>query len=120
MERKKKEKILQIRVNEDEFNTIKKKANSCNLTTSKYLRDMAFKKIINIKNIDNHSVEEKIGNLEVHLKKIENSINQLNHHLTNGGKAESETSNKINQLITSIDKRINQIEDVIKEVYKWG
>ena len=55
MERKKKEKILQIRVNEDEFNVIKKKANSCNLTISKYLRDKAFKKIINIKNIDNHS-----------------------------------------------------------------
>ena len=99
MERKKKEKILQIRVNEDEFNTIKRKATSCNLTTSKYLRDMALKKIINIKNIDNHSVEEKIGNLEVHLKKIENGINQL---------------------ITSIDRRINQIENVIKEVYKWG
>ena len=120
MEQKNKEKILRFRVNEEEYNKIKKKAESCNLTMSKYLRDMAFKKIINIKNIENHIVEERIGNLEIQLRKIENSINQINFHLTNGGKIENETTTKINQLIGSIDKRVNQIEDVIKEVYKWG
>ena len=46
MEQKNKEKILRFRVNEEEYNKIKKKAESCNLTMSKYLRDMAFKKII--------------------------------------------------------------------------
>ena len=120
LEQKNKEKILRFRVNEEEYNKIKKKAESCNLTMSKYLRDMAFKKIINIKNIENHTVEERIGNLEIQLRKIENSINQINFHLTNGGKIENETTTKINQLIGSIDKRVNQIEDVIKEVYKWG
>ncbi len=121
MEEKNRIKKLTIKLTEDELIKFKKKAKTCNLTVSKFVRYAILKKTnISIREIENHIVEEKIGNLEVHLKKIELSINQLNHHLTSGGKVENETTNKINQLIASIDKRVNQIEEVIKEVYKWA
>ena len=121
MEEEKRVADLRVRLTSEEMTKLKEKAKTCNLTVSKFVRYVILKKTnISIREIENHIVEEKIGNLEVHLKKIENGINQLNHHLTNGGKVENETSNKINQLITSIDRRINQIEGVIKEVYKWG
>ena len=95
MEEEKRIADLRVRLTNEEMTRLKKKAKTCNLTVSKFVR-------------------------YVILKKIENGISQLNHHLANGGRIENETSNKISQLITSIDKRINQIEDVIKEVYKWG
>ena len=121
MEEEKRIADLRVRLTNEEMTRLKKKAKTCNLTVSKFVRYVILKKTnISIREIENHIVEEKIGNLEVHLKKIENGISQLNHHLANGGRIENETSNKISQLITSIDKRINQIEDVIKEVYKWG
>ena len=121
MEEEKRIADLRERLTNEEMTRLKKKAKTCNLTVSKFVRYVILKKTnISIREIENHIVEEKIGNLEVHLKKIENGISQLNHHLANGGRVENETSNKISQLITSIDKRINQIEDVIKEVYKWG
>jgi hypothetical protein len=121
MEEEKRVADLRVRLTNEEMTRLKEKAKTCNLTVSKFVRYVILKKTnISIREIENHIVEEKIGNLEVHLKKIENGISQLNHHLANGGRVENETSNKISQLITSIDKRINQIEDVIKEVYKWG
>ena len=120
MEEKKRVADLRVRLTNEEMIKLKEKAKTCNLTVSKLVRYAILKKTnISIKEIENHIVEEKIGNLEVHLKKIELNMKQINQHLTNGGKIENETASKINQLIETIDKRVNQIEEVIKEVYKW-
>ena len=118
MEQKNKEKILRFRVNEEEYNKIKKKAESCNLTVSKYVRFMIDKdKINSLKGLDNHVIEEKIGNLDKQLTKINNGVKQITYSLGKGGNVDIETANKLEKVLQSIEKRMELIEKTIEGEY---
>ncbi len=115
MDRNKK---LTVMLTEEEMAKLKKKAKSCNLTISKYVRFMIEKdKIISLKGLNNHVIEEKIGGLDKQLTKIGNSINQITYHLGRGGNVGIETANKLERVLQSIEKRMELIEKAIEGEY---
>ena len=115
MDRNKK---LTVMLTEEEMAKLKKKANSCNLTLSKYVRFMIEKdKIISLKGLENHVIEQKIGGLDKQLTKIGNGISQITHHLGKGGDVGIETANKLKDVLKSIEKRMELIEKAIEGEY---
>ena len=115
MDRNKK---LTVMLTEEEMAKLKKKAKSCNLTLSKYVRFMIEKdKIISLKGLENHVIEQKIGGLDKQLTKIGNGISQITHHLGKGGDIGIETANKLKDVLKSIEKRMELIEKAIEGEY---
>ena len=115
MDRNKK---LTVMLTEEEMAKLKKKAKSCNLTLSKYVRFMIEKdKIISLKGLENHVIEQKIGGLDKQLTKIGNGISQITHHLGKGGDVSIETANKLKDVLKSIEKRMELIEKAIEGEY---
>ena len=115
MDRNKK---LTVMLTEEEMAKLKKKAKSCNLTLSKYVRFMIEKdKIISLKGLENHVIEQKIGGLDKQLTKIGNGISQITHHLGKGGDIGIETANKLKDVLESIEKRMELIEKAIEGEY---
>ena len=115
MDRNKK---LTVMLTEEEMAKLKKKAKSCNLTVSKYVRFMIEKdKIISLKGLENHVIEQKIGGLDKQLTKIGNGISQITHHLGKGGDVGIETANKLKDVLKSIEKRMELIEKAIEGEY---
>lgn len=115
MDRNKK---LTVMLTEEEMIKLKKKAKSCNLTLSKYVRFMIEKdKIISLKGLENHVIEQKIGGLDKQLTKIGNGISQITHYLGKGGDVSIETANKLKDVLKSIEKRMGLIEKAIEGEY---
>ena len=115
MDRNKK---LTVMLTEEEMAKLKKKAKSCNLTLSKYVRFMIEKdKIISLKGLENHVIEQKIGGLDKQLTKIGNGISQITHYLGKGGDVSIETANKLKDVLKSIEKRMELIEKAIEGEY---
>jgi hypothetical protein len=115
MDRNKK---LTVMLTEEEMIKLKKKAKSCNLTLSKYVRFMIEKdKIISLKGLENHVIEQKIGGLDKQLTKIGNGISQITHYLGKGGDVSIETANKLKDVLKSIEKRMELIEKAIEGEY---
>ena len=115
MDRNKK---LTVMLTEEEMAKLKKKAKSCNLTVSKYVRFMIEKdKIISLKGLENHVIEQKIGGLDKQLTKIGNGISQITHYLGKGGDVSIETANKLKDVLKSIEKRMELIEKAIEGEY---
>ena len=115
MDRNKK---LTVMLTEEEMAKLKKKAKSCNLTLSKYVRFMIEKdKIISLKGLENHVIEQKIGGLDKQLTKIGNGISQITHYLGKGGDVGIETANKLKAVLKSIEKRMELIEKAIEGEY---
>lgn len=115
MDRNKK---LTVMLTEEEMIKLKKKAKSCNLTLSKYVRFMIEKdKIISLKGLENHVIEQKIGGLDKQLTKIGNGISQITHYLGKGGDVSIETANKLKDVLKSVEKRMELIEKAIEGEY---
>ena len=115
MDRNKK---LTVMLTEEEMIKLKKKAKSCNLTLSKYVRFMIEKdKIISLKGLENHVIEQKIGGLDKQLTKIGNGVSQITHYLGKGGDVSIETANKLKDVLKSIEKRMELIEKAIEGEY---
>lgn len=118
MECKDRDKMIKVRVTNEEMDALKRKAKSCNLTISKYVRFMIKKdKINSLKGFDNHLVEEKIGNLDKQLTKIGINVRQIVYNLNKGGNADSKTIESIEKLLNSIEKRMELIEKAIEVNY---
>ena len=118
MEDKNRCETLIVRLTKEEKDKLKKKAKSCNLTISKYVRFMIKKdKINSLKGFDNHLVEEKIGNLDKQLTKIGINVRQIVYNLNKGGNADNKTIESIEKLLTSIEKRMKLIEKAIEVNY---
>ena len=116
MERNKK---LTVMLTEEEMTKLKKKAKSCNLTISKYVRFMIKKdKINSLKGFDNHLVEEKIGNLDKQLTKIGINVRQIVYNFNKGGNTDNKTIESIEKLLNSIEKRVELIEKAITNMYE--
>lgn len=112
------DKKLTVMLTEEEMIKLKKKAKSCNLTLSKYVRFMIEKdKIISLKGLENHVIEQKIGGLDKQLTKIGNGISQITHYLGKGGDVSIETANKLKDVLKSIEKRMELIEKAIEGEY---
>ena len=109
---------LTVVINNEELDTLKRKAKSCNLTISKYVRFMIKKdKINSLKGFDNHLVEEKIGNLDKQLTKIGINVRQIVYNFNKGGNADNKTIESIEKLLNSIEKRMELIEKAIEVNY---
>ena len=109
---------LTVVINNEEMDILKKKAKSCNLTLSKYVRFMIKKdKINSLKGFDNHLVEEKIGNLDKQLIKIGINVRQIVYNFNKGGNVENKTIESIEKLLNSIEKRMELIEKAIEVNY---
>jgi thymidylate synthase len=118
MECKDRDKMIKVRVTNEEMDILKKKAKSCNLTISKYVRFMIKKdKINSLKGFDNHLVEEKIGNLDKQLTKIGINVRQIVYNFNKGGNADNKTIESIDKLLNSIEKRMELIEKAIEVNY---
>ena len=118
MEDKNRCETLIVRLTKEEKDKLKKKAKSCNLTISKYVRFMIKKdKINSLKGFDNHLVEEKIGNLDKQLTKIGINVRQIVYNLNKGGNADNKTIESIEKLLNSIEKRMELIEKAIEVNY---
>ena len=118
MECKDRDKMIKVRVTNEEMDALKRKAKSCNLTISKYVRFMIKKdKINSLKGFDNHLVEEKIGNLDKQLTKIGINVRQIVYNFNKGGNADSKTIESIEKLLNSIEKRMELIEKAIEVNY---
>ena len=110
---------LTVVINNEEMDILKKKAKSCNLTLSKYVRFMIKKdKINSLKGFDNHLVEEKIGNLDKQLTKIGINVRQIVYNFNKGGNADNKTIESIEKLLNSIEKRVELIEKAITNMYE--
>ena len=110
---------LTVVINNEELDVLKKKAKSCNLTISKYVRFMIKKdKINSLKGFDNHLVEEKIGNLDKQLTKIGINVRQIVYNFNKGGNADNKTIESIEKLLNSIEKRVELIEKAITNMYE--
>ena len=110
---------LTVVINNEEMDILKKKAKSCNLTLSKYVRFMIKKdKINSLKGFDNHLVEEKIGNLDKQLIKIGINVRQIVYNFNKGGNADNKTIESIEKLLNSIEKRVELIEKAITNMYE--
>jgi predicted DNA binding CopG/RHH family protein len=119
MECKDRDKMIKVRVTNEEMDILKKKAKSCNLTMSKYVRFMIKKdKINSLKGFDNHLVEEKIGNLDKQLTKIGINVRQIVYNFNKGGNADNKTIEGIEKLLNSIEKRVELIEKAITNMYE--
>ena len=118
MECKDRDKMIKVRVTNEVMDTLKRKAKSCNLTISKYVRFMIKKdKINSLKGFDNHLVEEKIGNLDKQLTKIGINVRQIVYNFNKGGNADNKTIESIEKLLNSIEKRMELIEKAIEVNY---
>ena len=114
MERKR----LNVELTNEEMDALKKKAKSCNLTVSKYVRFMIKKdKINSLKGFDNHVVEEKIGSLDKQLTKIGINVREIAYHLNKGGNINNKTIENLEKLMFSIEKRMELIEKAIEGEY---
>ena len=119
MERKNTYKRLNVELTNEEMDILKKKAKSCNLTISKYVRFMIKKdKINSLKGFDNHLVEEKIGNLDKQLTKIGINVRQIVYNFNKGGNGDNKTIESIERLLNSIEKRVELIEKAITNMYE--
>ena len=119
MECKDRDKMIKVRVTNEEMDALKRKAKSCNLTISKYVRFMIKKdKINSLKGFDNHLVEEKIGNLDKQLTKIGINVRQIVYNFNKGGNADNKTIESIEKLLNSIEKRVELIEKAITNMYE--
>ncbi len=113
-----KHKRLNVDLTNDEMDILKKKAKSCNLTVSKYVRFMIKKdKINSLKGFDNHIVEEKIGSLDKQLTKIGINVKEIVYHLNKGGNINNKTIENLEKLMISIEKRMELIELAIIKNY---
>ncbi len=111
-------KRLNVDLTIDEMDMLKKKAKSCNLTVSKYVRFMIKKdKINSLKGLNNHIIEEKIGSLDKQLSKIGMNVKQIVYHLNERGSVDTKTIEKLGMLIESIEKRMELIERTIVGEY---
>ena len=111
-------KRLNVELTTEEMDTLKKKAKSCNLTVSKYVRFMIKKdKINSLKGFDNHIVEEKIGSLDKQLTKIGINVREIAYHLNKGGNVNNKTIENLEKLMISIEKRMELIELAIIKNY---
>ena len=118
MERKNTHKRLNVELTNEEMDALKRKAKSCNLTISKYVRFMIKKdKINSLKGFDNHLVEEKIGSLDKQLTKIGINVREIAYHLNKGGNANDKTIENLEKLMVSIEKRMELIELAIIKNY---
>lgn len=118
MESKNRDFTLKVRLTKEEMTKLRTKAESCNLTVSKYVRFMIDKdKINSLKGLDNHVIEEKIGNLDKQLTKINNGVKQITYSLGKGGSVDVETANKLEKVLQSIEKRMELIEKTIEGEY---
>ena len=114
MERKR----LNVELTNEEMDVLKKKAKTCNLTVSKYVRFMIKKdKINSLKGFDNHIVEEKIGSLDKQLTKIGINVREIAYHLNKGGSVNNKTIENLEKLMISIEKRMELIELAIIKNY---
>ena len=119
MERKDTHKRLHVELTNDEMDILKKKAKSCNLTISKYVRFMIKKdKINSLKGFDNHVVEEKIGSLDKQLTKIGINVREIAYHINKGGNVNNKTIENLEKLMISIEKRMELIELAIIRNYE--
>lgn len=119
MERKNTYKRLNVELTNEEMDALKRKAKSCNLTISKYVRFMIKKdKINSLKGFDNHLVEEKIGNLDKQLTKIGINVRQIVYNFNKGGNSDNKTIENIEKLLNSIEKRVELIEKAITNMYE--
>ena len=111
-------KRLNVELTNEEMDVLKKKAKSCNLTVSKYVRFMIKKdKINSLKGFDNHIVEEKIGSLDKQLTKIGINVREIAYHLNKGGNVNNKTIENLEKLMISIEKRMELIEKAIEGEY---
>ena len=111
-------KRLNVELTNEEMDALKKKAKSCNLTVSKYVRFMIKKdKINSLKGFDNHIVEEKIGSLDKQLTKIGINVREIAYHLNKGGNVNDKTIENLEKLMISIEKRMELIELAIIKNY---
>ena len=111
-------KRLNVELTNEEMDILKKKAKSCNLTVSKYVRFMIKKdKINSLKGFDNHIVEEKIGSLDKQLTKIGINVREITYHLNKGGNVNDKTIENLEKLMISIEKRMELIELAIIKNY---
>ena len=111
-------KRLNVELTTEEMDVLKKKAKSCNLTVSKYVRFMIKKdKINSLKGFDNHIVEEKIGSLDKQLTKIGINVREIAYHLNKGGNVNDKTIENLEKLMISIEKRMELIELAIIKNY---
>ena len=109
---------LTVVIDNEELDVLKRKAKSCNLTISKYVRFMIKKdKINSLKGFDNHLVEEKIGNLDKQLTKIGINVRQIVYNFNKGGNTDNKTIESIEKLLNSIEKRVELIEKAITNMY---
>ena len=116
MDRNKK---LTVMLTEEEMIKLKKKAKSCNLTLSKYVRFMIEKdKIISLKGLENHVIEQKIGGLDKQLTKIGINVRQIVYNFNKGGNTDNKTIESIEKLLNSIEKRLELIEKAITNMYE--
>ena len=115
-----KDEILKIRLTKREKDLIRKKAKECDYNISQYIRYISLKsEVVLLPDlIDVEPIEESIGDMKHHLKKIGGNINQIAYNLNRGGYIDNKTVLKLVEVMEKIDKRVNLIEHTMAKAYK--